>query len=157
MPALSTVLGRLSSEFDDVASAARGVVREIRSELRNGPPREASGPERDDAKDAILAELAEALVLRAARLAQEASDISSILGRARMQLAHGQSGEAVASEPIGLVRSSASPQVSDGMRVLVTRMAAAGRTREEIEVRLRHDFGIEAASAALGEVLGSTR
>jgi hypothetical protein len=40
---------------------------------------------------------------------------------------------------------------TEGLRLLATQMAVAGSTHDEIETRLRDEFGVEDASALLGE------
>lgn len=44
------------------------------------------------------------------------------------------------------------PSPNDGLKLLVSQMAVAGSTRDEIEARLRTEFGVEDASSLLGDV-----
>jgi hypothetical protein len=43
---------------------------------------------------------------------------------------------------------------SDGARLLAAQMAVAGSSREEIETRLRDEFGIQDAAPILDGILG---
>lgn len=49
---------------------------------------------------------------------------------------------------------SAAPIPSDGARLLAAQMAVAGSSREEIETRLRDEFGIQDAGPILDGILG---
>ena len=46
------------------------------------------------------------------------------------------------------------PTASDGARLLAAQMAVAGSSREEIETRLRDEFGIQDAGPILDGILG---
>ncbi len=57
-----------------------------------------------------------------------------------------------AAPPIASVSKEATP--SDGARLLAAQMAVAGSSRDEIEARLRKEFGIEDAGPILDGILG---
>jgi vacuolar-type H+-ATPase subunit H len=54
----------------------------------------------------------------------------------------------------GSTPASTGPSSSDGARLLAAQMAVAGSSREEIEGRLRNEFGIEDAAPILDGILG---
>lgn len=56
-------------------------------------------------------------------------------------------------QPIGQQAAGGAP-ASDGARLLAAQMAVAGSSRQEIEGRLRDEFGIEDASPILDGILG---
>jgi vacuolar-type H+-ATPase subunit H len=72
--------------------------------------------------------------------------------------------QAVESPPSGTPAASPSPTMpqgsplggapSDGARLLAAQMAVAGSSREEIETRLRDEFGIQDAGPILDGILG---
>jgi hypothetical protein len=56
-------------------------------------------------------------------------------------------------QPAAQPRASGPPQdVSAGLRLLATQMAVAGSSREEIEARLRSEFGVVDTNSVLAEV-----
>jgi hypothetical protein len=54
-------------------------------------------------------------------------------------------------------QGGAAPSPSDGARLLAAQMAVAGSSREEIESRLRDEFGIEDAAPILDGILGPSQ
>lgn len=56
-----------------------------------------------------------------------------------------------------VVASNASDPASPGARLLATQMAVAGSSRDEIESRLRNEFGIQDAGPMLDAILGPER
>lgn len=63
-------------------------------------------------------------------------------------------GTAPAAPPPPSGAQSAAPIPSDGARLLAAQMAVAGSGREEIETRLRDEFGIQDAGPILDGILG---
>ena len=80
-----------------------------------------------------MSNLATRLIERTERLKAEAEDLKRIL----------------AELPAVPEESASTDTVPGGVRLLVTQMKAEGRSRDEVEARLREQFGIADVDAAL--------
>jgi hypothetical protein len=99
-------------------------------------------------------ELADALVERAQTLAAQADQLIAALDLAARRLLESGRGVEISPivAPVRLLQRAPAPAapaadpeqtVSEGIRLLITTMALAGRGHDEIAQRLREDFGFE--------------
>lgn len=119
-----------------------------------------------------LAEITGSLVSQAQELKRQSDELMAAIDRAKARIEQkvlgelgapaGDVWEAPAAEPrpeaphLKPVEGAAGddPSLPAGARLLATQMAVAGNSRDEIEARLRSEFGIDDAGPMLDAILG---
>lgn len=95
-----------------------------------------------------------------AELAEPLPELPEPLPELAEPLVHGASPSegrlSIAKAPLGdeTGAGSGGAPVSEGVRLLATQMSVAGSSVEQIEARLREDFGVEDAHAVVAELFG---
>ena len=170
-PDLVRVLGVAAGQIGEIVSVARRAEQRVR--LESAAAESSHGADRHWSRRDLLAVEATGSVLeRLAQLRSEAEALSATLRRASAALSGGAprsggpggrplsaGGEGRADrEPAGARKISPRPGPGpEGLRLLAAQMAAAGRSRLEIEDRLRRDFDVVDAGAVVERALGRSQ
>lgn len=133
--------------LDEAAEKAARRIAESADGLRSSRDRQAE-PAADP-----LADLAAALAARADAVRSECDQLSALLDRATRMFSDQGAGERGEVAAAAVAPSAASFAPEDAL-LAATRMAIAGSTRDEIEQRLRREFGLDDAGPVLGDVYG---
>jgi hypothetical protein len=168
-------LDEIAAEIRAVDEAGQRAGKRISQSARK---LRSSGRWHAGSDDDLLAELAEALAARAHELRTDWAQVSALVERARTLLAAGD--EPVAEhapkaepeqarqadpepapkaepEPAPAAPAAAASVAGDGqpeVRLVATRMAISGATRDEIARHLRAEFALGDAEAVLDEIFG---
>jgi hypothetical protein len=171
----AAALDEIAAEIRALDEAGQRAGRRISQSARK---LRSSGRWHPGGDDDLLAELADALAARADELRADWGEVSALVERARALLAASaepaqepapdaapeqsreaapeQSREAAPAPPVPVaapVTGDAHPEV----RLVATRMAISGATREEIAQHLRTELAFGDAEALLDEIFGSSR
>jgi hypothetical protein len=144
-------LSELADELLELAAAARRQSDELIGDLERTVRKVFLDP--DPGGAAGVAQPAPGLE-HARRPAGRAPSLPPHLLMAEVDAAHARSDDELESDP-GVVFREGAGIASERARLLATQMAVAGSSREEIEGRLRAEFGIRDAAAILNGVADS--
>jgi small-conductance mechanosensitive channel len=161
---------RLEAIVEAAERAAEGVIDDAEEQARAYLAEARARADRE-AEERLrpLAGLTDSLLAEAAALRQQAERLQATLEEAKARLE--QNGALPAEEPrerrghlaavapitdgrVPVEQDSERGGAPSGARLLATQMAVSGSSREEIERRLRNEFGIEDAHAILDAIMG---
>lgn len=145
----------LALSSDRVGEISRA-TREIVAALDHARRARARGSAAESG-ERLLAMLAD----RTRQLGSEADELAARIGAARRELGVREAARTPRPAPNPVVQASPGPPArapappSEGVRMLIGQMNAAGSSPLEIEEQLRHELGIVDARALVEQVLGS--
>jgi uncharacterized protein YukE len=160
---LTRLLRALAARIEEAAAAARDAGEAIRSEVA-AHDAEWSAEPRGRERRRMVAELSETVVERVGEIARGYEKLSQTLEQSARRLSEETDGDTVedaearfaarARTPAEAPIETSAGRISAGLRLLTTRMAAAGEGRARIERRLRDEFGVEDPPRVVDELLG---